>query len=225
MTPLSFPYMLWSRRVANTAQRRTLETIALATKDAMPPPDSARRSAREPWSPRLPAHAVDEGVLVARSALRLAVKNRVIMTTLRDGAPWNDAVMTELARREIEALIDELSATATRLEASSATRQRTFGRPRRVVSNLRQDAEHERERARILRGVVERLRILEEDPEQTRALLAVAREETLTELTQARLIPSGMEQTEEERRASIDAVKNDLLALLAQRELQDLPDY
>ena len=190
----------------------------------MPLPDSAPRSPRATGYPRPPASPVEEGVLVARSALRLAIKNRIILLTLRDERPWNDDAMLELARREIETLMAELTQTAERLEAAGAAPRRLFGFSRRAAANARQDAEHQRTRARILRGVVHRLREIEEDPEQTRALLAVAREETLGELTQARLIPVGIEQSEEERRASMDAVKDDLRELLALQQLRELPE-
>ena len=187
----------------------------------MPSPDASRPSPRGAGRPHLPASPVEEGVLVARSALRLSIKNSIIMLTLRDEKPWNDDDMIELARREIETLMAELTQTAERLEESSAAPRRTFGRSRRAAANARQDAEHQRTRARILRGVVDRLREIEEDPAQTHALLAVAREETLAELTQARLIPLGAEQ---ERRASMDAVKEDLREQLALQQLKDLPE-
>ncbi|MER3390795.1 MAG: hypothetical protein RJQ01_12300 [Microcella sp.] len=190
----------------------------------MPLPDSAPRSPRDAERPHVPSSPVEEGVLVARSALRLAIKNRIILLTLRDETPWSDLTMIELARREIETLREELTQTAERLEAASATPRRLFGLSRRAAANRRQDAEHQRTRARILRGVVDRLREIEDDPAQTHALLAVAREETLAELTQARLIPRGAEQSEEERRASIDAVKEDLREMLALQQLRDLPE-
>jgi hypothetical protein len=127
----------------------------------MPLPDSAPRSPRDTGRPNVPASPVEEGVLVARSALRLAIKNSIIMLTLREETPWNDDDMIELARREIETLMAELTQTAERLEASSGAPRRTFGRSRRAAANARQDAEHQRTRARILRGVVDRLREIE----------------------------------------------------------------
>ncbi len=180
------------------------------------------------WAGRIQhpaARAVDEGVLVARSALRLAIKNRVIMATLRDEKPWDDVVMTALARAEIESLIGEMEENAARLETNSAKPIRAFGKPRKVVANLRQDARRQGERATILRSVIAQLRVLEDDPEQTRALLRVARDETLGELTQARLIPLGIELSDDERRISIDAVKEDLAAMLAQRQVAEIPEY
>jgi hypothetical protein len=190
----------------------------------MPLPESAPRSPRDAGRPHLPASPVEEGVLVARSALRLSIKNSIIMLTLRDEKLWNDDDMIELARREIETLMAELTQTAERLEESSAAPRKIFGRTRRAAANARQDAEHQRTRARILRGVVDRLREIEEDPAQTHALLAVAREEALAELTQARLIPLGAEQSEDERRASMDAVKEDLREMLALQQLRELPE-
>ena len=63
-----------------------------------------------PEAPRDLSHQIDEGFIVALSAVRLSVKNGVIMRTVRDGAPWNEAEAVDLARRAIEALITELDA-------------------------------------------------------------------------------------------------------------------
>jgi len=191
----------------------------------MPPTDTPGPT---PWASRIQhpaARAVDEGVLVARSALRLAIKNRVIMATLRDERPWDDVVMTALARAEIENLIDEMEENAARLDANSAKPIRALGKSRTMLSNLRQDARRQGERARILRAVIAQLREIEDDPEQTRGLLRVARDETLSELTQARLIPLGIELSDDEVRISIDAVKEDLKTMLAQRQVAEIPEY
>ena len=103
----------------------------------MPSPDASRPSPRGAGRPHLPASPIEEGVLVARSALRLSIKNSIIMLTLRDEKPWNDDDMIELARREIETLMAELTQTAERLEAASAAPRRARRarepRPRRAL--------------------------------------------------------------------------------------------
>src|SRR6476661_4943411 len=64
-------------------------------------------------------HLVDEGYLVAVSALRLATKNAIILTTLRDGGSWNEDHAIGLVQRAIDELVVELTATAERLTEES----------------------------------------------------------------------------------------------------------
>jgi len=165
------------------------------------------------------AHLVDEGVLVARSALRMTLKNLVIMHSLRDAQPWQHDTITSLARDAVADLIAELGATAERIEADV---ERYVARAGRSSRTQRHRAELSRltMRARTARGVVERLRELHDDPEAIDALVRVARDDMLTELTQARLQPEreAMQQSDDERRAAMEGVVADLLELQQQRD-------
>ncbi|MEN9620996.1 MAG: hypothetical protein RL499_1189, partial [Actinomycetota bacterium] len=87
---------------------------------------------------------IDEGYLVAVSAVRLAVKNGVILRTLRDEAPWNEAEATQLAREAISSLIAELDDTAARL-----THERDMAA---LTPSAARVARTARERARIRRS-------------------------------------------------------------------------
>ena len=171
-------------------------------------------------------HLVDEGVLVARSALRLTLKNVVIMHSLRDAQPWHHDTITSLALDAVADLIAELSTTADRIEADV---ERFVARAGRSSRTQRHRAELSRltMRARTARGVVERLRELHDDPEAIAELVSVARDDMLSELTQARLQPEreALLQTDAERRAAMEGVVADLLELQQQRaawrELRD----
>ena len=163
---------------------------------------------------------VGEGVLVARSALRLAVKNGVILATLRDARPWNTAHIESIAREAVDALIAELSATADRLEAEAAAHP-VHGRGKK-----RHDAERELSRlelrARTARGVVQRLHVMHDDEATIVRLVQVARDDTLMELTKARLQTEHelANQPDDHRRAAMQGVVADLLELQRQRDAQ-----
>ncbi|MBX9472446.1 hypothetical protein [Microcella sp.] len=189
------------------------------------PPSPAADAADAQFSREILEQHVSEGVLVARSALRLAVKNGVIMSTLRDARPWSTDEVTTLAREAVDSLIAELSATAERLDAEAAAHP-VRGRGRR-----RHDAERELSRlelrARTARGVVQRLRRMRTDDSAIARLVETARDDTLTELTKARLFAEHefANQSADERRIAMEGVAADLLDLRerldAMRELGD----
>ena len=189
------------------------------------PPSPSADAADAQFSREILEQHVSEGVLVARSALRLAVKNGVIMSTLRDARPWSTDEVTTLAHEAVDSLIAELSATAERLDAEAAARP-VRGRGRR-----RRDAERELSRlelrARTARGVVQRLRRMRTDDSAIARLVETARDDTLTELTKARLQAEHefANQSADERRIAMEGVAADLLDLRerldAMRELGD----
>ncbi len=187
----------------------------MTQKDSMRllPPSHADDAASDPLSSAELEQHVSEGVLVARSALRLAVKNGVIMSTLRDARPWNTDEVTMLAREAVDALIAELSATAVRLEADVAA-QPIHGRgKKRRTAEL--EAWRLELRARTARGVVQRLHVMHDDDAVISALVRVARDDTLMELTRARLQVENQHanQTPDERRIAMEGVASDLLDL------------
>lgn len=180
-----------------------------------------------PEAPRDLSHQIDEGFIVAMSALRLAVKNGVILRTVRDGAPWSEAEAIDLARRAIDALITELDETATRLShdsdaAAPTERASRTARSRRELARIRHGRDEVARlsaRSRTLRGVVERLTAASADDAVVRDLALRARDETLSELMQARLIPRAerMPMTDDEHREAVAGVKADLQRLLDER--------
>ena len=187
-------------------------------------------------------HLVDEGYLVAAAAMRLATKNAIILTTLRDGGSWNEAAAIELTREAADRLVVELTETAARLTRDSeraapldlslldAPEESGLHRPsraerarlrreRRRLERQREEAERLVARTRTVLGVVDRVRAARDDDEQLREIALRARDDTLAELVQARLIPRAtiVRQTEEEQREAIAGVKADLARLLEER--------
>ncbi len=183
--------------------------------------------ARPAELPRDLRHQIDEGYLVAVSALRLAVKNGVILRILRDGAAWSEPQAIALAREALETLIAEQRAGAERLSEESVraaptpreSRAASSKRERAKVRRKRDEADRLAARSRTLLGVVEKLEAARDDEAFLHELALRARAETLDELMQARLIPRepAMEQSEEERRESIAGVLADLQRLMDER--------
>ena len=143
------------------------------------------------------ARQVEEGHLVALSAVRLSIKSGVILATIRDESPWDELVATELARQSIDDLIDEMTSNAERLlvnsERAAPTSVRALAlRPRAERKRIeRLIAEHERLAARssTARGVAERLSETRHDTAKVRELVLRARDNILSELMLARLEP------------------------------------
>lgn len=180
-----------------------------------------------PAAPRDLAHQIEEGYLVALSALRLSVKNGVILRILRDGAAWDEAEAAALARQAIETLAAELRATALRLsddsvQAAPTPRESRSARSKRDLARVRRkrdEAARLAARSRTLRGVVEKLEAARDDEGVVRDLALRARDDTIGELMQARLIPRAepVLLTEDEHREAIAGVKADLQRLIDER--------
>jgi|GEM_PF-2188562 len=180
-------------------------------------------SAFAPHGLRLPflgrglALQVEEGLLVAQSALRLAVKNRVILATMRDGGEWNDAAMADVVRGEIDELLIELDADADRLHAASAAIAKRARRGFRLTPRQKKESERLATRARISRRVAERLRESRDDEAFVASVINLAREDSLRELLQPRLLPldGPSTLTPKEQRIALRGVQVDLRKLIA----------
>ena len=192
-----------------------------------PAPASAIAPRPRPQAPRNLVHQIEEGYLVALSALRLSVKNGVIMRILRDGAAWNEQESAELARQAIDTLATELRTTAARLSndsvrAAPTAKESRGARSKRDLDRVgrkRDEAERLAARSRTLRGVVEKLEAARDDETVVRDLALRARDDTIGELMQARLIPRAepVLLSEEEQREAIVGVKADLQRLIDDR--------
>lgn len=192
-----------------------------------PVPATANAASSRPETPRDLRPQIDEGYIVARSALHLSVKNGVIMRILRDGAVWDQGEAAALARGAIDRLALELSTTSARLSADSldaapTARESRGAHSKRDLARVRQrsdEADRLSALSRTLRGVAERLREAHDDDGFVRELTMRARDDTLNELMQARLMPRATPQvlTEAEQQEAIEGVKADLRRLLDER--------
>jgi hypothetical protein len=235
---VSFPYMLWFRRVvaflyygrpgAAEQAGRTLRVPPPALKVTMRLWSMLVKSAPEPSpSPIDLEHQVEEGYIVALSALRLSVKNGIILSIVRDGDPWNDQAAERVARAAIDTLVLELQATGERLDAESqratpgdrdALLARSKGERARVARR-RTEAERLAMRSATMHGVADELLRARDDHDAVQKLVMRARDDTLSELLQARLIPRAtpVVMTEEQQREATRGVIADLQLLIDER--------
>ncbi len=159
-------------------------------------------------------------MLIAATALRLAVKNRVIMRVLAEREPFDDEWFASALREDIEALIAEREADADRLEATRASARRRLGRPRHFHDYRRADLRPLALREQLDLELARRLRELLDDEGFTRTTLARARESALDELVAAhqsrQLDLAGFARDERyvaEREERLESVRRDLAAL------------
>lgn len=122
------------------------------------------------------ADAIAEGVAIATSAARLAVKNRILVSTIAHDESFNvDAYVTD-AREAILALAKEAEEAA---EMTTRLRKRAHGRysdPRGTHDYRDRDVRNLRRRAKQSAGVAQRLRAFADDLNELRALVEQARE-------------------------------------------------
>lgn len=81
-----------------------------------------------PIDPEELRRAVDEGFLIARSAITIAVANRIIMNALQDHATFDAEAVAETAREELARMAAEQVADAERMRELRAMAQKAKGR-------------------------------------------------------------------------------------------------
>lgn len=181
------------------------------------------REAREENRPALDAH-VDEGLLIAATALRLGAKNRLIVNALRDGQPFDQEWWEQTVREDIEALIQERETDAARLQGVRASARRRLGRPQHFHDYRHADVAILALREQVDRELAKRLRELLGDSDFCRSILASARESALDEIVSAHAFRqtqlAGFVRDERyvaEREERIESVRHDLEALARAR--------
>lgn len=149
-----------------------------------------------PLRPLLPVEdVVADGVTLTLSAVRLAVKNRIIVGALRDSEDFDTFALSSFAREEITRLADESDATASRLDS-------TPSEPETSDSPARQLAHEDRSRR----------------PEVQRALAVALREASLDNSLLAGLVADAQVSASDELRRALSS------RLVTQRFDLD-PDY
>lgn len=180
--------------------------------------------------PELPVdELVDEGVLIAGSALRLAVKNGIVLRALRDRADYDEAEALDAVRHELRDLAEEKDDDASRI---ADAREDATGRSGKAVhqSDYRAgDLGTLKRREDVSRGLADRLRELSDDTEYLRDMYARANEAALDELsawigatipgTGAPRDPSAYEEGRDERLRALVTVD------LAMLETRNIPEY
>lgn len=74
--------------------------------------------------------AVDEGFLIAKAAVTIAVGNRIITNALRDQSYFDYALIAEAAREELHRMAEEQRGDAARMREIRSTSSKSKGRSR-----------------------------------------------------------------------------------------------
>lgn len=173
---------------------------------------------------------IEDGVLVALSAARLAVTNRLILRSMRDGKDYDEKQVRLAVTDEILALAAEKEGDATRVRA---LRHDTRERPGAAVSadDFRaRDAKVLERRATVDSGLATRLGEIATDPVVVGDIAARARSAFLDEFgvsvargARAFAPPRGKPLTEMDRNAELQRLAEDLESLGAGRASADSP--
>ena len=159
----------------------------------------------------------DEGMLIAESALRMRVKNRIVMQVMGRGEPLTPQDCRDYIVEEADALIAETRASAKYLDDTYEEVDRfgfggpkgTYGRDDLKSLDLRQQVDEE---------LVDRLTAGRNDPAYRTAIADEARTQAMNEMFRARMMPPprGPALTPEERAEEMRAVSRKLVADLAE---------
>jgi len=121
------------------------------------------------------ADAIAEGVAIATSAARLAVKNHILVGTIAEGGTFDTEKYIADAREALRAMAEESEAAEKTL---TELRKRARGRHSDPVGThdyRDRDVRNLRRRAKQSHGVATRLREMMDDPEQLGVIVEEAR--------------------------------------------------
>lgn len=164
------------------------------------------------------ADIVDDAVLLATAAVRISVKNLLIVRALRDRADFDEEWWRSAVARELQLLAAENETDAVRLQGVREAAKGRGGRAAHPADFRARDRPVLKRRIRVLRAIAVRLRELAGDPDAVLALVGQARQAALDEITQARHDPTPRASADsEERTAGLALLADDLAALAAER--------
>jgi hypothetical protein len=129
---------------------------------------------------------VDEGMLIAIAAVRMALKNRIIVGALREHTDYVDADYAAWARLELREVARQNDEDSTRVERLGSHLSRTSKTGKgRDVENKRKDVIRLGRRRTLHDNVAQRLRDLAADDERVAELVVTARADALQEINEA----------------------------------------
>lgn len=186
--------------------------------------DKPRRRARPRFEPPPVETLVEEGMLIAGAALRLAVKNLVIVAALRrTGEAANTPVLRLAVRDRLLELAQERQVEATRLERARESARGRRGPARSQDDYREEDAPTLVLRAEVNRLMAEQLRRHADDESYLDAQLAVARRAALDDILRSSLPPvRPVDDDEHGRRERMAALRRDLEQLHRERRKRPL---
>ena len=184
---------------------------------------------RADGSPKL-SRIVDEGLLIALSAVRMAIKNRLIVGALRDFHNYDPLEYGAVAIAQLTLLADQNKADAKRVAAE----KRSFGTTiwlGELTQDQRLDIKLLHRRRRVYKGLAAALRTVAADQVHVARLVESARIDAGSEVSQAlqaklidRVIDPREPDYEFERPDRVRALGDDLAALLAAHEAGHRPN-
>jgi hypothetical protein len=116
--------------------------------------------------------AVDEGLLIVRSALVVAVTNQIIRRALQERLPFDEAVAT---RDEIDRLTAEQAAAAVRVRRLRRMTGRSYGQSRHQFDYRPEDVDALKLREAASKGVARALASRRDDDDFVAEVVAAAR--------------------------------------------------
>jgi hypothetical protein len=125
---------------------------------------------------------VDDGVMIALAAVRLAAKNRIILSAVRDRLDFDEVGLTRFVRTVLARVAEENDETADRVDAASQDPGLAPGVALDVAITIR---DSHRRRPDVHRALAVRLRELADDPPKVAELVAQAQDAAAAELTRA----------------------------------------
>jgi hypothetical protein len=137
------------------------------------------------WPEPTVEETVEEALLIAGVAVKLAVKNLIIVRALQERADYSADGLLAATREELRNLVDEKDADADRVDAQHAFAASHGGRATHQSDFRSVDAPTLARKAAVLRVLATRLRELADDENYAAHLIDVARTEALDEVLNA----------------------------------------
>jgi hypothetical protein len=177
----------------------------------------------EPPAPVTPPplnEQIDEGVLIAGAAIRMAVKNKGILRTLRDRSDYDGAWYDQRVRKELRRLADEKAQDANRVTEEIAYARGRSGKGEHASDFRGIDVVQLERRLVLLWRLDARFRQLADDDEYVHTLAVASREMASSEIADSvkaaalRELGPVDRLSEDERAKQLQGVKDDLAKLL-----------
>jgi len=128
------------------------------------------------------ARATEEGLLVARAALVLAVRNWIILRALRDRAPFSTEATAEAVRLELGRLAGEQEGYAMRAGVLRKRAERLVGRPRHEHDYGADDEPVLRRRQNVHIALARELTRSADDPEYVADIVRTAHQQAMDDV-------------------------------------------
>ena len=180
---------------------------------------------------------LEEGLLMAESAGRMALKNRLIVDALRGDQPYSDERAATLARDVLYELVQEADEGAEHLAAERESAAQREGRSQHQHDYHRGDLLNLRRREKVHAAVAKALWTRRSDAAYIDDLVTRARDDAEHELGAAieqeldrrwprfDEEPDYTEHRAERMEVVADDLARDLARLAAQRAVESIPEY